>query len=206
MPETALSNLLWMGRQHPLIQQACLGTKMFLGLGRPCFRKLFLGKGPRENLQQGLTGNSEFVAQPRADLASLLSPTTGNLLNHIVVIYGKPIEDVAKPPVLHVQRSAYEELLAVRTVTNEAFAIVTLDEAAIAQLPADGVPEQLLNCNCQRNSIPPRPCAPRTHEEPHTSCAAEITRCPANASAGWPYFRISVTTSSYHRCLKHRAF
>ena len=52
MPPTALSNLLWLGREHPRIQDASLGTKLLLGLGRPCFRKLFLGKGQRENLQQ----------------------------------------------------------------------------------------------------------------------------------------------------------
>ena len=134
------------GPRAPPDPDASLGTKLLLGLGRPCFRKLFLGKGQRENLQQGLTGNSVLVAQPRADLASLLPPTTGNLLNHFVVIYGKSIEDVTKSQVLKVQRSAYEELLAVRTVTNEAFAEVTRDEAAIDRLPADGVPEQLINC------------------------------------------------------------
>ena len=146
MPPTALSNLLWLGREHPRIQDASLGTKLLLGLGRPCFRKLFLGKGQRENLQQGLTGNSVLVAQPRADLASLLPPTSGNLLNHFVVIYGKSIEDVAKSQVLKVQRSAYEELLAVRTVTNEAFAELPRDETAIAQLPEDGVPQQFIDC------------------------------------------------------------
>ena len=45
MPRFALSNALWLGRQHPLLQNAGLGLRLLLGLGRPCFRKLLLGKG-----------------------------------------------------------------------------------------------------------------------------------------------------------------
>ena len=42
MPRFALANCMWLGRQHPLLQNASLGLRLLLGLGRPCFRKLLL--------------------------------------------------------------------------------------------------------------------------------------------------------------------
>ena len=40
MPRFALSNAMWLGRQHPLLQNASLGLRLLLGLGRACFKKL----------------------------------------------------------------------------------------------------------------------------------------------------------------------
>ena len=56
MPRFALANCMWLGRQHPLLQNASLGLNLLLGLGRPCFRKLLLGGGRREDRQFGTTG------------------------------------------------------------------------------------------------------------------------------------------------------
>ena len=44
MPKFALANLMWVGRERPLMQTASLGLRMLLGGGRACYRKLFLGK------------------------------------------------------------------------------------------------------------------------------------------------------------------
>ena len=77
LPEFALSNLLWLGREHPLLQQfGTLGLRMLLGLGRPCFRKMVLGKGNKDERQSGLTGNHILVAQPAAELGDVLPPTS----------------------------------------------------------------------------------------------------------------------------------
>ena len=44
MPKYALSNLLWLGRERLTLQDASVGLRTLLALGRPCFRKLLLGK------------------------------------------------------------------------------------------------------------------------------------------------------------------
>jgi hypothetical protein len=85
LPEYALANLLWLGREHPLLQQfGTLGLRMLLGLGRPCFRKLLLGKGHKDDRQSGLTGNHILVSQPAADLGDVLPPTSAQLSTSFV--------------------------------------------------------------------------------------------------------------------------
>ena len=43
MPPPALANLMWLGREHPLCQNASVGTRMLSCLGRAVWRKLILG-------------------------------------------------------------------------------------------------------------------------------------------------------------------
>jgi hypothetical protein len=40
-----------------------------LGLGKACFRKLLLGKGQKDTLQSGFTGNQILISQASATLA-----------------------------------------------------------------------------------------------------------------------------------------
>ena len=80
MPPPALANLLWLGREHILCQQASMGTRMLSCLGRPVWRKLILGRGSKEELEKGIKGNFIFLAQARPhDLAQSLPPKTEEL-------------------------------------------------------------------------------------------------------------------------------
>ena len=97
LPELALSNLLWLGREHPLLQEfGTVGLRMLLGLGRPCFRKMVLGKGNKDERQSGLTGNHILIAQPAAELGDVLPPTSAQLSASFVAIFGQSIEDLRK--------------------------------------------------------------------------------------------------------------
>jgi hypothetical protein len=60
MPRFALANGMWLGRHHPLLQNASLGLRLLLGLGRPVLRKLLLGPGSREDRQSGCTGTMSW--------------------------------------------------------------------------------------------------------------------------------------------------
>ena len=64
MPLYALANLLWIGREHPLLQGRSLGLRVLLSLGRACFRKMFLGKGRRDEQERGLSGNALGMFDP----------------------------------------------------------------------------------------------------------------------------------------------
>ena len=47
-----------LGRLAPEYRHISLGTRLLLGLGRPMIRKLYLGRGPRDEVQQGLQGST----------------------------------------------------------------------------------------------------------------------------------------------------
>ena len=79
MPRFALSNAMWLGRQHPLLQNASLGLRLLLGLGRPCFRKLLLGRGGKEERQSGTTGNHVLVSQGSPSIGDVLPPSSRQL-------------------------------------------------------------------------------------------------------------------------------
>ena len=88
MPEFALANDLWLGRERTALQSASLGLRMLLGLGRACFRKLLLGKGQKETLQSGFTGNHILTSQASSTLAEALPPSSTHLKDNLVVIFG----------------------------------------------------------------------------------------------------------------------
>ena len=79
MPRFALSSAMWLGRQHTLLQNASLGLRLLLGLGRPCFRKLLLGAGRREERQSGTTGNHALVSQGSPYICEVLPPSSRQL-------------------------------------------------------------------------------------------------------------------------------
>ena len=90
MPEYALANLLFLGRLHPLLQKhGTLGLRMLLCLGRPCFRKLLLGKGGKEEREGGLLGNHVLLSQPAAKLDAVLPPSGQSLSENFVALFGK---------------------------------------------------------------------------------------------------------------------
>ena len=149
MPEYSLANLLWIGREHPLLQQfGTLGLRMLICLGRPCFRKLLLGKGHKEDRQSGLTGNHILVSQPAAELGDVLPPTSTQLSTSFVAIFGQSIEDLQKCQLLIVNRDAYATLLQERALVNATYANARVDQPAVSSMPIDGVPAQILECAC----------------------------------------------------------
>ena len=61
----------WPGRVAPEYRGVSLGARLLRGLGRPMIRKLYLGRGPRDEVQQGFQGNTVIMAQPRDTHTSL---------------------------------------------------------------------------------------------------------------------------------------
>ena len=149
IPEYALANDFWIGRQRVALQNGSLGLRMLLGLGRPCFRKLLLGKGQKDTLQSGFTGNHILISQASASLVETLPPPSTQLKDSFVVIFGQDAGDLRKCQLLTVQREAYRSLVTERAQVNDIFSHVPLDEAAANALPLNGVPQQLLECAVQ---------------------------------------------------------
>ena len=152
MPGPSLANLNWLGRLPPLFQDLNLGTKMLLGRGRACYRKLVLGRGDPVDLQRGLTGNTILLSQGRPSVSSAqggacLPPTSEELAESFVVAFSRGHEaDVAKAQILTVERHKYIACAKYRQEVCPAFQEVRLDLAACAALPSSGVPQQLQDC------------------------------------------------------------
>ena len=91
---------------------------MLLGLGSPCFRKLLLGKGQKDTLQSGFTGNHILIAQASAVLGESLPPLSTHLKDSFAVIFGQDSGDLRKCQLLTVQREAYRCLATERARVN----------------------------------------------------------------------------------------
>ena len=112
MPEYALANLMFLGRLPALLQKHdTLGLRMLLSLGRPCFRKLVLGKGAKDERESGLLGNHVLLSQPAAKLDDVLPPSGESLSDSFVALFGSSPEEVAKCQLLKVHREAYVTLV-----------------------------------------------------------------------------------------------
>ena len=153
MPRFALANAMWIGRQHPLLQNASLGLRLLLGLGRPCFRKLFLGAGRREDQESGTTGNHVLVSQGSPSLSDVLPPSSRQLSDSFVAVFGQDKEELSKCQVLSVSRSAYKILVEERVRVNHAFGRTTIDQQAVDSLPENGVPQVLMECGVQMEEV-----------------------------------------------------
>ena len=106
MPKMALANWMWLGRVAPEYRDISLGTRLLLGLGRPMIRKLYLGRGPRDEVQQGFQGNTMIMAQPRATYAQVV-PNADVALESLIVMFCKSVDDVSRAHTLVVNRSQY---------------------------------------------------------------------------------------------------
>ena len=112
MPEYALANLLFLGRLLALLQKHdTLGLHMMLSLGRPCFRKLLLGKGEKDERESGLLGNHVLLSQPAAKLDDVLPPSGESLSESFVALFGSSPEEVSKCQLLKVHREEYVTLV-----------------------------------------------------------------------------------------------
>ena len=89
MPRYALANQMFLGREHPLLQDSTPGLRLLLGFGRPCFRKLLLGRGRREDRESGTTGNHILVSQGAPSASEVLPPTASQLAKTFVAVFGQ---------------------------------------------------------------------------------------------------------------------
>ena len=126
-----MRNVFARRRQHPLLQNASLGLRLLLGLGRPCVRKLLLVRGRREDRQFGTTGNHVLVSQGSASIGEVLPPSSRQLSDSFVAVFGQDKEDLSKCQLLTVSRSAYRTLAEERVHVNSAFARTIIDQQAV---------------------------------------------------------------------------
>ena len=146
MPPLALANLFWLGRVHPDFQGLTLGTRLLLGFGRSCFRKLILGEGNRNEQYAALQGNTILLAQAQATTSQVLPPTEEEIGNSLVVAYCRSKQDVASAQMLIVSRSQYLRCAAIRKAINPVFAAASIDEHRVEQqIPVNGVPNVFLS-------------------------------------------------------------
>ena len=89
MPRYALANQMFLGREHPLLQDSTPGLRLLLGFGRPCFRKLLLGKGRGEDRESGTTGNHILVSQGAPMAAKYFHQRRANSRRHLLQSLGK---------------------------------------------------------------------------------------------------------------------
>ena len=140
---------MWLGREHRLMQNASLGLRMLLGGGRACFRKLLLGRGPKEDLQSGLAGNHVLVSQAKPTKTPTLPPTADELSENFVAIFCKSVEEVEKSQFLRVSRGDYKILARERCAVNSAFASKSINWNAVDEWPEIGVPSEIKRCAVQ---------------------------------------------------------
>jgi len=153
MPRFALANWLWLGREHPLLQNATTGLRLLLGLGRPCFRKLLLGGGRKEDREYGTTGNHVLVSHGAPTLGDVLPPSARDLSDGFVAVFGQNKEDLTKCQLLTVKRADYRILAQDRCRVNAAFGRITVDQQRVNALPEQGVPQQLIECAVQMPEV-----------------------------------------------------
>ena len=140
MPPLALANLNWLGRELPSFQDLTLGTKLLLGKGRPVLRQIFLGQGAANESYKGLIGNTILVSQAQVQTEQIL-PSINKLLDTLVIVFCKSVDEVRKCKALTVNRSQYIECLQLRKKVCPAFFDVNVAVAELGQLPENGVPE-----------------------------------------------------------------
>ena len=95
MPPLALANSFFGGRHHPLFREASMATRRLASSARLIMKQSFLGRGPQDECQKGMTGNTMLIAQPSPGYETVL-PNPGALSEGVVVLFCKSIEDVNK--------------------------------------------------------------------------------------------------------------
>ena len=97
-PRKALANRMWIGRQHPLFRDLTLAMRLWCGLGRPILTQLFLGRGAREEVHQGFTGNTMLIAQPTAQASQVVPSVQGVLSSLVIFSVDPPTMSAARGP------------------------------------------------------------------------------------------------------------
>lgn len=143
MPKCALANDFWLGRERPEFRELSDATKWLLSLGRPCWKKVCLGRrsSSANELQCGSTGNVIFVAQPTAGVPQLQLPPDDSFLNEsITVAFTGSQGSMNTAKWARVPKQQYLACAIVRKKVNPAFAEVQIDEAALTNAFPEGAP------------------------------------------------------------------
>ena len=151
MPGPALANDMWIGRLPPAFADLTPCEETLLSLGRPCYRKILLGKKgmPEDELQKGLAGNSVFLAQPTAGVPAMeLPPGPACLSDHLVIAFaGQSTTDLSKARWAMARKSKYLAAARYRKQVCPAFQDVAIrDNISENILPEEGVPFSLQSC------------------------------------------------------------
>jgi hypothetical protein len=108
-------------------------------------RKLYLGRGPRDEVHQGLQGNTLIVAQPSARFTEII-PNVHRCCSSLVLLFCKSVDDVRNAHALVVQREQYKECMQRRIHVCSTFADVVLSDNAMNQdLPSNDVPQAFID-------------------------------------------------------------
>ena len=118
-----------------------LGMRMLLGRGRPVMRKVYLGRGPRDEVHEGLEGNTMNVALSSARFTQVM-PNVDRCLSSLVLLYCKSVDDVSNAHALIVQRDRYKQCMQRIIQVCPTFEDVELSDTAVCQgLPENAVPQ-----------------------------------------------------------------
>ena len=139
----ALANLNWLGREQPSFQKLSLGTKLLLGKGRPIMRQIFLGPSAASESYSGLVGNTILLAQAEVATTQIL-PSINKVLDKLVIVFCKSVDEVKNCKALTVNRMEFLKCLSLRQQHCPAFFQTQIDNKAIEELPAHGVPTQFI--------------------------------------------------------------
>ena len=151
MPPAALCNDMWIGRLPTLFSGLSQSEKWLLSLGRPCWRKVLLGRRgvPDDEKQAGLLGNSVLLAQPTAGLPSReLPPDVDMLRDTLVIVFaGSGPNNLDKAKWATVRRSKYLEAARHRQKVCPAFAQISVNEQKCDTMFAEeSIPEVVKQC------------------------------------------------------------
>jgi hypothetical protein len=139
----ALADWMWLGRVCK--KNLALGMRLLLGRGRPMMRQLYLGRGPRDEVHQGLQGNTMIIAQPSAQYNQVM-PNVSHCPSTLVVMFCNSVEDVSRAHNLVVQHDKCADCVRRRIAVCPTFADVRVDEDAIrTDLPDNAVPPAFIH-------------------------------------------------------------
>ena len=127
MPPAALANDLWIGRYPGIYSKLSQSEKWLLSLGRPCWRKVLLGRkgAPEDERQIGLIGNTILLAQPTAGIPCLQLPPGNEMLGDTLVIAftGSDVGNLSRCKWAVASKSSYLQAARHRQAVCEAFKI-----------------------------------------------------------------------------------
>ena len=150
MPKFALANDFFLGRQHPAYRNLSDGMRWMLSLGRPVWRKVYLGSAAQETDEQqvGCASNCLLVAQPTAGMPEkILPPAPGEVEDSLLVAFTGRSGALETAKWAKCSRAQYLRCVRLRQKVCPTFADVALDtDRVFKELPPDGVPNAVTNC------------------------------------------------------------
>jgi hypothetical protein len=93
------------------------------------------------------------VSQGSPSISQVLPPSSRQLSDSFVAVFGQDKEDLSKCQLLTVSRDAYKTLAEERVRVNSAFGRTIIDQQAVEALPENGVPQQLIECAVQMPEV-----------------------------------------------------